>query len=59
MNTDQDPTTLKSSLKLLDTEQLDHIFNEILDELRKRESERIKKDVLKLSQTLRAGESDK
>lgn len=52
MNAEQDPTTLKTHLKALDTGQLNHVLQEVLDELRNRESEQIKKDLRRYSQLL-------
>jgi hypothetical protein len=42
MNAEEDPTTLKTYLHSLDTVQLSHTLNEVLTELRKRESDKIK-----------------
>lgn len=44
---------MTSYLKGLDEEQLDHVLNEVLNECRRRESDKIKKDVLTHSQSLR------
>ena len=53
MKTEKDVATLKTYLYSLDTVQLGHTLNEVLTELRKRESNKIKKEVLTHSQSLR------
>ena len=44
---------LQAYLKSLDHDQLDQALNEILGEIRRRESEQMKRDVLTHSQALR------
>ena len=44
---------LKMYLGSLNKEHLNHVLNEVLTELRRRESEQIKKDVLTHSKSLR------
>jgi hypothetical protein len=54
MNTEQQYTaTLQGYLKSLDEIELDQALNEILGEMRRRESEQMKRDVLTHSQALR------
>jgi hypothetical protein len=54
MSTEQQYTaTLQGYLKSLDEPQLDQALNEILGEIRRRESEQMKRDVLTHSQALR------
>jgi hypothetical protein len=53
MSTEQKSGKLLGYLKSLDPEQLDHALNEVLAEMRRRESDQIRKDVLTHSQSLR------
>jgi hypothetical protein len=53
MNPEQKNGMLLGYLKTLTEEQLDQALNEVLAEMRKRESDQIKKDVLTHSQSLR------
>ncbi len=53
MNDDSSAVPLKTYLRSLDKDQLDQVLKEVLEELRTRESDLIKKDVLRHSQLLR------
>jgi len=53
MSTEQEGTPLKTYLSSLDTVCLAQTFNEVVIELRKRELEKIKKDVVTYTQSLR------
>jgi hypothetical protein len=53
MNGEPETARLQGYLKSLDEEQLDEVLNEVLQEIRSRESEQMKKDVLTHSQKLR------
>ncbi|MCE0521644.1 MAG: hypothetical protein LV480_01890 [Methylacidiphilales bacterium] len=53
MNLEESDGRLEGYLKSLDEEQLDQALNEVLAEMRRRESEQMKQDVLTHSQTLR------
>jgi len=53
MSIEKDETPLKTYLSALDTVCLTRTFNEVLSELRKRESEKIKKDVVTHTGSLR------
>lgn len=53
MISEHDGTPLQTYLTSLDTVCLNHTLNEVLTELRKRESEKIKKDVVTHTQSLR------
>ena len=53
MNNEQETTRLQGYLKQLDPDELDQVLNEVLHEIRIRETEQMKKDVLTHSQKLR------
>jgi hypothetical protein len=53
MSTEQQTGTLQAYLKSLDHDQLDQALNDILGEIRRRECEQMKRDVLTHSQALR------
>jgi hypothetical protein len=53
MNPEPETARLQGYLKSLDEEQLDEVLNEVLEEIRTRETEQMKKDVLTHSQKLR------
>ncbi len=53
MNPEPETARLQGYLKSLDEEQLDEVLSEVLEEIRSRESEQMKKDVLTHSQKLR------
>jgi hypothetical protein len=55
MNHEQENARLLGYLKSLSTEELDEVLNEVLQEIRNRETEAMKKDVLTHSQKLRLG----
>ncbi len=50
---DQTGASIQDYLKSLDQEQLDQVLSEVLTEVRSRESEQMKRDVLTHSQKLR------
>jgi hypothetical protein len=52
MNSERDNSQLQGYLTGLDQDQLDEVLKEVLIELRKRESEQVKRDVLTHSQKL-------
>ncbi len=52
---DQDRTQLQQYLKSLGPGELDEILNDVLAEMRNRESEQVKRDILTHSQKLRLG----
>ena len=54
MSTEEEAIALKTYLKSLDKEQLNSALNEVLEELRSRDSDQIKKDFLSRSQSLLA-----
>jgi len=54
MSAEEVAIALKSYLRSLDKEQLDDALKEVLEELRRRDSEIIKKDFLTQSQSLLA-----
>jgi hypothetical protein len=53
MSSEQKERKLEGYLKSLDEAQLDDALNEVLAEMRRRESDQMKKDVLTHSQSLR------
>ena len=53
MNTDMGIPALAPYLKQLDEEQLNRILDEVLTECRRREADKIKKDILTHSQAIR------
>ena len=53
MTADMTPPPLGPYLEKLNEEQLHRILNEVLTECRKREADKIKKDILTHSQSLR------
>ncbi len=53
MNHEQENARLQGFLKNLDSDELDQVLNEVLQEIRSRETEQMKKDVLTHSQKLR------
>ena len=53
MNNDQENARLQGYLKSLDQDGLEEVLNEVLEEIRRRETEQMKKDVLTHSQKLR------
>jgi hypothetical protein len=53
MNHEPENARLLGYLKSLNSEELDQVLNEVLQEIRSRETEQIKKDVLTHSQKLR------
>ena len=53
MSDEQTTGKLEGYLKSLDEVQLDEALNEVLAEMRRRESDQMKKDVLTHSQSLR------
>ena len=53
MNPEPETVRLQGYLKSLDETQLDEVLNEVLEEIRTRETEQMKKDVLTHSQKLR------
>ncbi len=55
MNHEQEQARLEGYLKSLSTEELDAVLNEVLQEIRNRETEAMKKDVLTHSQKLHIG----
>ncbi len=55
MNHEQEQARLQGYLKSLNTDELDGVLNEVLQEIRNRETEAMKKDVLTHSQKLRLG----
>jgi hypothetical protein len=55
MNHEQENARLEGYLKSLNIEELDEVLNEVLQEIRNRETEAMKKDVLTHSQKLRLG----
>jgi hypothetical protein len=52
MNNETENARLLGYLKTLDSDELDQVLNEVLQEIRSRESEQMKKDVLSHSQRL-------
>ncbi len=52
MNNETESARLLGYLKTLNSEELDAVLNEVLQEIRSRESEQMKKDVLTHSQKL-------
>ncbi len=52
MNSETETTRLQGYLKTLNPEELDEVLNEVLHEIRIREAEQMKKDVLTHSQKL-------
>jgi hypothetical protein len=52
MNNEPDTARLVGYLKTLNSDELDEVLNEVLQEIRSRETEEIKKDVLSHSQRL-------
>ena len=52
MNHETENARLLGYLKTLDSNELDQVLNEVLQEIRSRETEQIKKDVLSHSQRL-------
>ena len=55
MNDEQGNARLQGYLKSLNLEELDEVLEEVLQEIRNRETEEMKKDVLTHSQKLRLG----
>ena len=53
MNNETETVRLLGYLKKLDPDELDQVLNEVLQEIRSRETEQMKKDVLTHSQKLR------
>jgi hypothetical protein len=53
MNNDEETTRLQGYLKSLNSDELDQVLDEVLQEIRSRETEQMKKDVLTHSQKLR------
>ncbi len=53
MNPEPETARLQGYLKSLDEQQLDEVLSEVLEEIRNREAEQMKKDVLTHSQKLR------
>jgi hypothetical protein len=53
MSSDQESARLQVYLKSLSHDALDHVLNDVLVEIRSRETEQMKKDVLTHSQKLR------
>ncbi len=53
MKSEPETARLQGYLKSLDAEELDAVLNEVLEEIRRREVEQMKKDVLTHSQKLR------
>jgi len=53
MSHDKKSAGLAGYLKKLDSDELDQVLNEVLQEIRSRETEQLKKDVLTHSQKLR------
>ena len=53
MSTEQIQGTLRAYLKSLGHDELDQALNDILAEMRRRESDQMKRDVLTHSQSLR------
>ena len=53
MNSQPEIARLQGYLKSLDEKQLDEVLDEVLQEIRSRETEQMKKDVLTHSQKLR------
>ena len=53
MKSEPETARLQGYLKSLGEEELDEVLNEVLEEIRSRETEQIKKDVLTHSQKLR------
>ncbi len=53
MNHETETARLLGYLKSLNPDELDEVLNEVLQEIRSRESEQMKKDVLTHSQKLR------
>jgi hypothetical protein len=53
MSSDQESARLQVYLKSLSHDELDHVLNDVLVEIRSRETEQMKKDVLTHSQKLR------
>ncbi|HUB68480.1 MAG TPA: hypothetical protein VL981_13425 [Candidatus Methylacidiphilales bacterium] len=52
VSSEQVKATLMTYVKALDKEQLNDVLNEILDEMRRREAEQIKQDLLRNSGSL-------
>ncbi len=52
MKSEPETARLRASLKSLDDEELDAVLNEVLEEIRSREAEQMKKDVLSHSQKI-------
>jgi cobalamin biosynthesis Co2+ chelatase CbiK len=52
MNNETETARLLGYLKSLNSDELDQVLNEVLHEIRSRESEQMKKDVLTHSQKL-------
>jgi hypothetical protein len=53
MKNEPETARLQGYLKSLDEGELDEVLNEVLEEIRSREAEQMKKDVLTHSQKLR------
>ena len=53
MNNETETARLLGYLKTLDSDELDQVLNEVLQEIRNRETEQMKADVLTPSQKLR------
>ena len=53
MNNETETARLQGYLKTLNTDELDEVLNEVLQEIRSRETEQMKQDVLTHSQKLR------
>ncbi len=53
MKSESETARLQGYLKTLDEEELDAVLNQVLEEIRRREVEQMKKDVLSHSQKLR------
>jgi hypothetical protein len=53
MNNEEEKAHLVGYLKTLNSDELDQVLNEVLHEMRSRETEEMKKDVLTHSQKLR------
>lgn len=52
MNSEPETARLQGYLKTLNSDELDEVLNEVLQEIRSRETEQMKKDVLTHSQKL-------
>jgi hypothetical protein len=59
MNHEQEQARLQGYLRSLNTDELDGVLDEVLQEIRNRETEAMKKDVLTHSQKLRLGRNPK